>query len=84
MGHGIGTELHEDPQIPNFTQERRGIKLYEGMTLAIEPMVAAGGYAVKWLDDDWTVVTADHSLAAHYEIQCLYKEWTEILSLVEE
>ena len=52
VGHGIGTELHEDPQIPNFTQERRGIKLYEGMTLAIEPMVAAGGYAVKWLDDD--------------------------------
>ena len=79
------TELHEDPQIPNFTQERRGIKLYEGMTLAIEPMVAAGGYAVKWLDDDWTVVTADHSLAAHYENTVLVtKNGPEILSLVEE
>ena len=85
VGHGIGTELHEDPQIPNFTQERRGIKLYEGMTLAIEPMVAAGGYAVKWLDDDWTVVTADHSLAAHYENTVLVtKSGPEILSLVEE
>ena len=67
VGHGIGTELHEDPQIPNFTQERRGIKLYEGMTLAIEPMVAARGYAVKWLDDDWTVVTQDGENSAHYE-----------------
>ena len=85
VGHGIGTKLHEDPQIPNFRQERRGIKLYEGMTLAIEPMVAAGGYAVKWLDDEWTVVTADKSLAAHYENTVLVtKNGPEILSLVEE
>lgn len=85
VGHGIGTNLHEDPQIPNFTQPRRGIKLYEGMTLAIEPMVAAGGYAVKWLDDDWTVVTADKSLAAHYENTVLVtKNGPEILSLVKE
>lgn len=84
VGHGIGTQLHEDPQIPNFTQERRGIKLYEGMTLAIEPMVAAGEYAVRWLDDDWTVVTADKSLAAHYENTVLVtKNGPEILSLVE-
>ncbi len=84
VGHGIGTQLHEDPQIPNFTQERRGIKLYEGMTLAIEPMVAAGDYAVRWLDDDWTVVTADKSLAAHYENTVLVtKNGPEILSLVE-
>lgn len=84
VGHGIGTQLHEDPQIPNFTQERRGIKLYEGMTLAIEPMVAAGNYAVRWLDDDWTVVTADKSLAAHYENTVLVtKNGPEILSLVE-
>ncbi len=84
VGHGIGTQLHEDPQIPNFTQERRGIKLYEGMTLAIEPMVAAGNYAVRWLDDDWTVVTADKSLAAHYENTVLVtKNGSEILSLVE-
>ena len=84
VGHGIGTQLHEYPQIPNFTQERRGIKLYEGMTLAIEPMVAAGNYAVRWLDDDWTVVTADKSLAAHYENTVLVtKNGPEILSLVE-
>ncbi len=85
VGHGIGTSLHEDPQIPNFAQPRRGIKLYEGMTLAIEPMVAAGGYAVRFLDDDWTVVTADKSLAAHYENTVLVtKNGPEILSLVEE
>ncbi len=85
VGHGIGTSLHEDPQIPNFAQPRRGIKLYEGMTLAIEPMVAAGGWAVKFLDDDWTVVTADKSLAAHYENTVLVtKNGPEILSLVEE
>lgn len=84
VGHGIGQELHEDPQIPNFTQERRGIKLYAGMTLAVEPMVAAGGSAVKWLDDDWTVVTADRSLSAHYENTVLVtKDGPEILSLVE-
>lgn len=85
VGHGIGAELHEDPQIPNFTQERRGIKLYEGMTLAIEPMVSAGDYTVKWLDDDWTAVTADKSLSAHYENTVLVtKNGPEILSLVEE
>lgn len=82
VGHGIGTNLHEDPQIPNFHQDRRGIKLYEGMTLAIEPMVAAGGYAVNFLDDDWTVVTADRSLAAHYENTVLVtKDGPVILSL---
>ena len=84
VGHGIGSQLHEDPQIPNFRQERRGIKLYEGMTLAIEPMVAAGNYAVKWLDDDWTVVTLDKSLAAHYENTVLVtNDGPEILSLAE-
>ncbi len=84
VGHGIGTNLHEDPQIPNFHQDRRGIKLYEGMTLAIEPMVAAGGYAVNFLDDDWTVVTADRSLAAHYENTVLVtKDGPVILSLVQ-
>lgn len=84
VGHGIGAEMHEEPQIPNFRQERRGIKLYEGMTLAIEPMVAAGGYAVKTLDDDWTVITADRSPAAHYENTVLVtKDGPEILSLVE-
>lgn len=84
-GHGIGQQLHEEPQIPNFRQDRRGVRLYEGMTLAIEPMVAAGGYPVRWLDDDWTVVTADKSLAAHYENTVLVtKDGPEILSLVGE
>lgn len=67
VGHGIGAHLHEEPEIPNFKQRRRGIKLQAGMTLAIEPMVNAGRYDVEWLDDDWTVVTEDGSLSAHYE-----------------
>ena len=67
VGHGIGRNLHEEPQIPNFKQKRRGPKLVAGMTLAIEPMVNAGRYDVYWEDDDWTVVTADGSLSAHYE-----------------
>ncbi|MGN0318479.1 MAG: type I methionyl aminopeptidase [Lachnospira sp.] len=85
VGHGIGTELHEEPQIPNFRQERRGMKLYEGMTLAIEPMVAMGGYELEWLDDGWTCLTKDRSLTAHYENTVLItKDGPEILSLVEE
>jgi len=67
VGHGIGRDLHEEPQIPNFRQKRRGPKLEAGMTLAIEPMVNAGRYDVYWEDDDWTVVTADGSLSSHYE-----------------
>lgn len=67
VGHGIGTHLHESPQIPNFKQKRRGVKLEAGMTLAIEPMVNVGRYDVCWLEDDWTVVTEDGSLSAHYE-----------------
>lgn len=67
VGHGIGRNLHEEPQIPNFRQKRRGPRLEVGMTLAIEPMVNAGRYDVYWLDDDWTVVSADGSLSAHYE-----------------
>ena len=85
VGHGIGTELHEAPEIPNFRQSRRGMKLYEGMTLAIEPMVAMGDYRVETLDDDWTTVTIDKSLSAHYENTVLVtKEGPQILSLVEE
>lgn len=82
VGHGIGTHLHEDPQIPNFRQRRRGIKLLPGMTLAIEPMINAGGYEVVWLDDDWTVVTEDGSLSAHYENTVLITDGEpEILTL---
>lgn len=66
-GHGIGTHLHEEPNIPNFPMKRRGPKLKAGMTLAIEPMINLGTENVEWLDDDWTVVTADGRLSAHYE-----------------
>ncbi|SDA46501.1 methionyl aminopeptidase [Butyrivibrio sp. INlla18] len=66
-GHGIGTSLHEEPMVPNFKQWRRGVKLQKGMTICVEPMIAMGQRYVGWLDDDWTVVTVDGSLAAHYE-----------------
>ena len=66
-GHGLGKELHEDPNVPNYASNLKGPRLYPGMTLAIEPMVNAGGYGVKVLRDGWTVVTSDGSLSAHYE-----------------
>ena len=82
VGHGIGTSLHEDPQIPNFRQWRRGLKLQPGMTLAIEPMINMGGWQVDWLDDDWTVVARDGSYSAHYENTVLITEGDpEILTL---
>lgn len=82
VGHGIGTALHEDPQIPNFAQRRRGIRLMPGMTLAIEPMINIGRPDVCWLDDDWTVVTEDGSLSAHYENTVLITDGEpEILTL---
>ncbi len=67
VGHGIGRELHEDPQIPNFGPPGRGPRLVEGMTLAVEPMVNLGGYEVLVLDDGWTAVTADGKPSAHFE-----------------
>lgn len=73
VGHGIGTHLHEDPQVPNFAQKRRGIRLCAGMTLAVEPMINIGTGDVDWLDDDWTVISSDHSLSAHYENTILIK-----------
>lgn len=83
VGHGIGANLHEDPQIPNFAQKRRGIKLMQGMTLAIEPMINMGRADVEWLDDDWTVVTEDGSLSAHYENTILITDGEpEILSML--
>ena len=85
VGHGIGTKLHEDPDVPNFDMKKRGIKLAPGMTLAIEPMITAGGWEVVWLEDNWTVVTEDGSLAAHYENTILITEGDpEILSLLHE
>ena len=67
VGHGIGARFHEEPQVPNFGLPKRGPRLKEGMTIAIEPMITAGDYAIRTLSDRWTVVTADGSLAAHFE-----------------
>jgi methionyl aminopeptidase len=67
VGHGIGQDLHEDPQIPNYGPAGRGPELRPGMVLAVEPMVNMGGWETRLLDDDWTVVTADGSLSAHFE-----------------
>lgn len=67
VGHGIGQELHEDPQIPNYGKKGTGITLQEGMVLAIEPMINLGTYRVKILSDGWTAVTEDGSLSAHFE-----------------
>ncbi len=83
VGHGIGTALHEDPQIPNFKQNRRGPKLAAGMTLAIEPMINLGRADVEWLDDDWTVVAEDGLPSAHYENTILITDGEpEILTIL--
>lgn len=67
VGHGVGSELHESPEIPNFGTAGRGVRLMPGMTIAIEPMINAGGSDVKILPDGWTVLTSDGSLSAHFE-----------------
>lgn len=67
VGHGVGENMHEDPMVPNYGKKGRGIKLCEGLTIAVEPMVAAGHYALEQLADNWTYVTRDGSMAAHYE-----------------
>ena len=83
VGHGIGEHLHEDPEVPNFARRRKGIRLQAGMTLAVEPMINVGRPGVRWLDDEWTVVTEDGSLSAHYENTILVGEdGPEILSLL--
>lgn len=82
VGHGIGQEMHEEPQIPNFRQRRRGMKLIAGMTLAIEPMINEGRCDVCMLEDDWTIVTEDGSLSSHYENTILVTSGEpEILSI---
>ena len=67
VGHGVGAKLHEEPSVPNYGTPGRGVRLIPGMTIAIEPMVNVGDYKVKVLSDEWTTVTADGSLAAHFE-----------------
>jgi methionyl aminopeptidase len=82
VGHGIGTRMHEDPQIPNFGERGRGVRLREGMVLAIEPMVNAGTDAVRVLKDGWTAVTEDGSLSAHFEhTVAVTKDGAAILTL---
>ena len=83
VGHGIGASLHEDPQIPNFRQKKKGVRLQAGMTLAVEPMINAGGWEVNFLGDGWTTVTRDGSLSAHYENTILVTDGEpEILTLL--
>lgn len=84
-GHGIGTHLHEDPEIPNYAMNRKGIRLMKGMTLAIEPMLNLGTADVTLQPNDWTYTSADHSLSAHYENTILITDGEpEILTLTKE
>ncbi len=83
VGHGIGKEMHEDPEVPNFGRPGRGPKLISGMVLAIEPMINIGDYRVVTQSNDWTVVTVDKSLSAHYEnTVAILPDGPEILTLV--
>lgn len=85
VGHGVGRELHEDPEVPNFGAPGHGPRLIPGMTIAIEPMVNAGSFDIRILDNDWTVVTRDGSLSAHYENSVLITDGDpEILTMAED
>lgn len=85
VGHGIGLSLHEEPQVPNFGPPGRGPKIRAGMVLAIEPMIAMGDWDVEILDDNWTAITKDRSLSAHYEhTVAVTEKGPEILSLSDE
>ncbi len=84
IGHGVGANLHESPEVPNFGKPGRGPRLLKGMTIAVEPMVNVGDYAVRVLRDGWTTVTADGSLSAHYENTVLITDGEpEILTVTE-
>ena len=85
VGHGIGKNMHEAPEVPNFGEPGHGPRLVRGMTIAVEPMVNMGGAAVRVLDNDWTVVTVDGSLSAHYENTILITDGEpEILTMAED
>lgn len=85
VGHGIGLSLHEEPQIPNFGLPSRGPKIKPGMVLALEPMIAVGDWNVEILNDNWTAITKDRSLSAHYEhTVAIREEGPEILSVLDE
>lgn len=81
-GHGVGTKLHEDPSVPNFGTPGRGPRLIPGMTIAIEPMITQGDYRTRVLDDEWTAVTVDGSLAAHFEhTVCITPDGPRIMTI---
>ena len=83
-GHGVGTEMHEDPQIPNYGRAGRGPRIAKGMVFAIEPMITEGDYAVEVLEDEWTYVTKDRKLSAHYENSVVITDGEpELLTLVD-
>ena len=85
VGHGVGAKLHEAPEIPNYGKPGHGPRLVKGMTSAVEPMVNIGGVEVRVLDNDWTVVTADGSLSAHYENTILITDGEpEILTIADD
>lgn len=86
VGHGVGAKMHEDPEVPNYVQHGHGSpRLVRGMTIAVEPMVNAGGFEVKVLPDGWTVLTADGSLSAHYENSILITDGEpEILTMADD
>ena len=85
VGHGVGREMHEAPEVPNYGVPGHGPRLVPGMTIAVEPMVNAGGYEIREMPNGWTVVTADHSLAAHYENTILITDGEpEILTMAED
>lgn len=85
VGHGVGAVMHEEPEIPNFGKPGHGARLVKNMTIAVEPMVTAGDWTVKVLKDEWTVVTKDGSLAAHYENSILITDnEPEILTICED
>ena len=85
VGHGVGADLHEEPEVPNYGAPGHGPRLIKGMTLAIEPMVTVGGYDIRMLDNEWTVVTKDGSLSAHYENTVLITDGEpEILTMAAD
>ena len=85
VGHGVGAKLHEEPEVPNYGEPGHGPRLVKGMTIAIEPMVNAGTFDVRVLDNEWTVVTADGKLSAHYENTILITDGEpEILTMAED
>ena len=85
VGHGVGAKLHEEPSVPNFGTPGRGVRLLPGMTIAIEPMINMGDYKVKVLDDDWTTVTVDGSLSAHFEHTiCITPDGPKIMTVPDD